>query len=140
MYTNTALRRGLLAATAILGGYVGVWAEFFPAAFYSSFPGFGLHWIDIAGAFDEHLIRDVGSMYLALTAVSIAGIVARTATVGRVAGLGWVVFGVFHFGFHVTHLVGSTLDEVGAVVSLGVSALLGVALLFPLAPRVGRAT
>lgn len=58
-------------------------------AFYTSFPGFGLHRISMGGAYDEHLIRDVGSFYLARSVVGIAGIVARTATAGRVAGLGW---------------------------------------------------
>lgn len=128
---NTPFRRVILALTAILGLYVGVWAEFFPRSFYTSFPGFGLHWISMNGAYDEHLIRDVGSFYLALTAASIVGIIARTATPGRVAGLGWTVFGVFHFAYHVTHLMGSSVDIAGNVISLGLSALLGIVLLFP---------
>jgi len=136
---NTTLRRVLLAVTALLGLYVGVWAEFFPRAFYDSFPGLGLHWISADGAYDEHLIRDVGSMYLALTAISIAGILSRGATVGRVAGLGWTVFGVLHLTFHLAHLHGSALDIVGNVISLGGSAVLGIILMFPLAPRERRA-
>lgn len=131
---NTPFRRVILALTAIPGLYVGVWAEFLPRSFYASFPGFGLHWISMNGAYDEHLLRDVGSFYLALTAASIAGIIARTATPGRVAGLGWAVFGVFHFAYHITHLMGSAVDIAGNVISLGLSALLGIVLLFPPAP------
>src|SRR5262249_10165178 len=109
----------------------GVWAEFFPTGFYSSFPGFGRHWIAMAGAYDEHLIRDVGSFYLALTAVAIAGIIARTATPGRIAGLDWTVFGVLHFAYHVTHVEGSAADKAGNFVGLGISAIIGIILLFP---------
>ena len=132
---NTPFRRVILALTAILGLYVGLWAEFFPRSFYASFPGSGLQWISMNGAYDEHLIRDVGSFYLALTATSIAGIIARTATPGQVPGLGWAVFGVFHFAYHITHLTGSAADIAGNVISLGLSALLGIVLLFPPAPR-----
>ena len=131
MSMNTSSRRLILALTAAIGLYVGGWAEFLPRSFYTAFPGLGLHWISMDGAYDEHLIRDVGSFYLALTAVSIAGIVARSAVAGRIAGLGWTVFGVLHFGYHVTHLDGSFVDKAGNVVTLGISAILGIALLFP---------
>lgn len=128
---NTSPRRVILALTAAIGLYVGGWAELRPRSFYASFPGLGRHWISLGGAYDEHLVRDVGSFYLALTALSVAGIVARTAVAGRVAGLGWTVFGVLHFGYHVTHLDGSLADQAGNVVTLGISAALGVVLLLP---------
>jgi len=128
---NTSSRRVILVLTAAIGLYVGAWAELLPRSFYDSFPGLGRHWISLGGAYDEHLIRDVGSFYLALTAVSVAGIVARTAVAGRIAGLGWTVFGVLHFGYHVTHLDGSFADQAGNVITLGISMILGIALLFP---------
>ncbi len=135
---NTPSRRVILALTAAIGLYVGAWAEFFPRAFYASFPGLGLHWVSMDGAYDEHLIRDVGSFYLALTAVSIAGMIAGTAAAGRIAGLGWTVFGVPHLAYHVTHLDGSLTDKAGNVITLGISAIGGIVLLFP--PRRGRPT
>ena len=131
MGMNTSSRRVILVLTAAIGLYVGAWAELLPRSFYDSFPGLGRHWISLGGAYDEHLIRDVGSFYLALTAVSIAGIIARSAVVGRIAGLGWTVFGVLHFGYHVTHLDGSFADQAGNVITLGISMILGIALLFP---------
>lgn len=138
---NTRSRRVLLAVTVLLGGYVGAWAEFFPNAFYTSFPGFGLHWIDIDGPFNEHLIRDVGSLYLALAAGSLAAIISRSAMPGRVVGLAWSVAGVLHFGYHALHPEGSAVDVVGSIVILGISAALGIALLLPPrdAPGAGRA-
>ncbi|MGW2094408.1 hypothetical protein [Promicromonospora sukumoe] len=128
---NTIYRRVLLLATVAIGAYVGVWAAFFPESFYVSFPGFGLHWIDVDGPYNEHLIRDVGSLYLALGAGSLAAALSRSALPGRVLGLVWTVFGVLHLVYHLAHLHGSVLDVVGNVVSLGGSALLGILLMLP---------
>ena len=44
------------------------------------------------------------------------------------AGLAWTVFGVLHFGYHVTHLTGSATDIAGNIISLGINAILGVIL------------
>jgi hypothetical protein len=129
MSMNTSFRRATLAVTLLLGLYVGVWAAFLPRTFFDGFPGFGLHWIDLDGAFDEHLIRDVGFAYLALSSLSLAGVLARTALPGRLAGLGWTVFGVLHFGYHLLHLEGSVIDRLGNIVSLGLSLVLGILLL-----------
>lgn len=131
MGMNTSYRRWLLALTVIIGLYVGLWAQVFPHAFYTSFPGFRLHWISLDGAENEHLARDVGSLYLALTAISFAGVFSKTAVIGRIAGLGWSVFGVLHCAYHVSHIVGTTADIVGTAVGLGISAILGILLLFP---------
>jgi hypothetical protein len=131
---NSTYRRILLAATAILGAYVGIWAAFFLESFYDAFPGFGLTWISADGPFNEHLIRDVGGLYLGLAAASAAAIFARTAAPGRVVGLGWAVFGAIHYGYHLLHLEGSAVDVVGNVVSLGISLALGVLLALPARP------
>ena len=128
---NTTFRRVLLGLTVAIGLYVGVWAAFLPEAFYSSFPGFGLHWINVDGPYNEHLIRDVGSLYLGLGAASGAAMVSRSATPGRVAGLGWALFGVLHLAYHVRHLQGSAVDIAGNVISLVLSAGLGIILLLP---------
>lgn len=130
MGMKTSYRRWLLALTVIIGLYVGLWAQFFPHAFHTSFPGFGLSWISIDGPENEHLTRDVASLYLALAAISITGLVSRAAVIGRVAGLGWTVFGVLHFAHHLTHVVGTPVDIIGTVLSLGISAILGILLLF----------
>lgn len=131
---NSTPRRLLLAVAAILGAYVGIWAAFFPEAFYDAFPGFGLTWISADGPFNEHLIRDVGGLYLGLTAASAAAIAARTAAPARAVGLGWAVFGAIHYGYHLLHLEGSAIDVVGNVVSLGISLALGLLLALPARP------
>jgi hypothetical protein len=135
MGMNTPFRRVVLVILALLGLYVGIWATFFPEAFFTSFPGFGLHWIALSGPYDEHLIRDVGAMYLALTAITIAAALAASAAPGRLAGLAWTVFGAIHFAFHVSHLEGGVVDRVGNIVTLGLSLALGIVLLLRGADR-----
>ena len=128
---NTTFRRVILALTAAQGLFVGVWAQFFPRSFYDSFPGFGLHWVSMMGDWDEHLVSDVGGFYLGLTAITIIAIFARTAGPARLAGVGWTVFGVLHFIYHATHMMGSSFDRIGTLTSLGIAALLGIVLLLP---------
>lgn len=125
------LQRTLLALSAAIGLYVGVWAAAIPERFYTSFPGFGLHWIDVDGPYDEHLVRDVGGLYLGLAAAALAALLSREAAAARVVGVAWAVFGVLHLGYHVRHLDGSAVDRVGNVVTLGASAVIGLALLLP---------
>ena len=43
-----------------------------------TFPGGGRHWLPMLGAYNEHLARDVGALYLALAVLS-AGAALRAA-------------------------------------------------------------
>ena len=132
---NTFSRRVVLAISAALGLFVGVWAAGFPALFYSSFPGLGLMWISIDGPYNEHLIRDVGALYLAVAAATIYAIFAHGLAATRAVGIAWTVFGIPHLAYHLHHLEGlAVIDVVGNVVSLGGSVLLGVLLLLPTRP------
>src|SRR5436305_1125646 len=56
--------RGGLAVMAVTPLLVGVWATASPRGFYDQFPGAGHHWVSAVGAYDEHLVRDVGALYL----------------------------------------------------------------------------
>jgi hypothetical protein len=134
-------RRLVLLVSAALGLTVGLWAVVGPRAFYDSFPGFGRTWIADDGPFNEHLIRDVGALYLGLTAASVAVLAIRRATALPVVGVAWTVFGVLHVAYHVTHLAGlSVADAVGNVVSLTVTLLLAVVLLLPARRRAAGRT
>jgi hypothetical protein len=121
-----------LAFSTLLGLLVGGWAYFAARSFYDSFPGVLGSWVSVDGPFNEHLIRDVGAMYLALGAASIGGLVWRHPIVSRVLGLAWTVFGTLHFAYHALHLAHMPLESaIGEMVALGISLLLGVVLLIP---------
>jgi hypothetical protein len=136
------LRRILLSATALIGAYVGGWAAVDPRSFYDSFPGLGLIWISIDGPWNEHLVRDVGTLYLGLAAATAFAAVQRTeasaVVASRVIGTAWVVFSVPHLGYHALHLDGlGPVDVVMQMVSLSSTVVLGALLL--LGPERGRA-
>ncbi|KQZ83257.1 hypothetical protein ASD56_13180 [Microbacterium sp. Root166] len=120
------------ALSALLALFVGVWAYFFPQSFYDSFPGVLGSWVSVDGPFNEHLIRDVGAMYLALGGASIGCLVWGSEVAYRVLGIAWTIFGALHFAYHAFHLSHMpVVDAVGEMVALGVSLLLGVLLMMP---------
>lgn len=121
-----------LAFSAALGLFVGGWAYSAPQSFYDSFPGVLGSWVSVDGPFNEHLIRDVGAMYLALALASLGGLVWRNQVGFRVLGIAWTVFGTLHFLYHALHLAHMSLESaIGEMVALGVSLLLGIVLLIP---------
>lgn len=121
-----------LALSAAIAFFVGGWAFFAPGSFYDSFPGVLGTWISTDGPFNEHLIRDVGAMYLGLGVASVAGLVWRTPAVFRTLGLAWTVFGALHLGYHLGHLDHlDAANAVGSIVSLSIALALGVVLLIP---------
>ncbi|MEU7765519.1 hypothetical protein AB0B25_10415 [Nocardia sp. NPDC049190] len=97
------IARIILAILAVQGAIVGLWATVAPHSWYSSFPGFGTRWVAVDGPYNHHLAGDVGAFFLALTAVTIAALVVDGATAARIAGIGWLTFGIPHFVYHATH-------------------------------------
>ncbi|MGW5107080.1 hypothetical protein [Nocardia sp. NPDC004123] len=91
---------GVLTATGVI---TGLWAVVAPESFYTSFPGFGLHWVRADGPYNHHLAGDVGAFFLALGAISGAALYYRDSVIARVTGLAWLVFGVPHFIYHAFH-------------------------------------
>jgi hypothetical protein len=69
------------------------------------------------GAYDEHLVRDVGVLFLALIVVTAWSVWHREAM--TIVAVAWLIQGVFHFGYHIGHLDGlDAVDRVGLVGSL----------------------
>ena len=127
------IRRVLLWITSAIGLFVGAWAAFLPQSFYDSFPGVGLGpWVGVDGPFNEHLIRDVGALYLALAAAGIYAAFTSGVQASRAVGIAWLVFSVPHLAYHLHHLEGfSALDAVTQVITLSSTIVLAVPLILP---------
>jgi hypothetical protein len=122
--------RVLLVIIGVGNALVGLWAALAPQSFYDDFPGAGRHWVALDGPFNEHLVRDVGSLNLALAAVVIAALVRPGRYLVQVAAGAELVYSLPHFLYHATHLdpyAGS--DKVALLVSLSVSIVAPVVLL-----------
>lgn len=117
--------RMALALLALQGTVVGLWGLFAPRSFYDGFPGLGRHWVSLDGPYSEHLIRDVGSLFLALLVMTVAAWAApgeRGLT--RLVGLAWLAYAVPHLVYHYLHLdVFDPVDQALNVVVLAVTVL-----------------
>jgi hypothetical protein len=92
-----------IALVVIAGGslVVGVWAQGFPQSFYDDFPGMGRVWVAVDGPFNEHLVRDVGGLNLALAFVAVMALVTRSTLLARVTGGAALLYGLPHWVYHV---------------------------------------
>jgi hypothetical protein len=117
----------LLTASAL---YVGPWAGLAPRSFYDAFPGLHRVWVAVDGPYNEHLVRDVGGLYLALAVAGIVALLCRPGATTVMLGGAWTAFAVLHLAYHLHHLDGfAPVDVVGNVVALGGTLLLALTLL-----------
>jgi hypothetical protein len=117
--TSVVVRAGL-GILAVLQGVIGIWALLAPTSFYSSFPITGHPWVSLLPPYNEHLIRDVGELSLALTVVLAAAAVTGQSLLSAVAIIAVAVYAVPHAVFHVLHLEGfPTSDAVAQTVGIG---------------------
>jgi hypothetical protein len=126
---ETVLRIGL-AVLAVPAAVVGVWAGLAPRSFYDDFPGFGQVWVAPDGPFNEHLVRDVGALNLALAVVTIGAAITLATALVRWVLVAWIVEGVMHAAYHSRNLDPfSTSDSVSIMAGLVLVPVVAVALL-----------
>jgi hypothetical protein len=131
--------RGALAVLAVTPAVVGIWATVSPHGFYEDFPGGGHSWVSMVSTYDEHLVRDVGALYLgALVLLALAWrwldrhLVQAAAVSSGVAALP-------HLVYHLTALDGFSVgDAVAEIGGLALGVVVPLALLVAIRGR-GRA-
>jgi nucleoside-diphosphate-sugar epimerase len=106
---------------------VGIQAAFTPRSFYDDFP-FGRGWVAMDGPYNEHLVRDVGSLNLALVVLVFAALMIGTRTIVRTAMVVWLVNAVPHLIYHLRHLT----MIMGGADKFGIGATLGFAAVAPI--------
>lgn len=132
-----AVRLGL-AVLGIGQGATALFALLAPRSFYTDFPVAGAHWVSSAGPYDEHLIRDYGASFLALSVLALVAAWLGERRLVQVALAVWVVAAVPHLVFHVAH-AGRPGGASGAasIATLALNAVLPL-LLLVLAPKENR--
>jgi hypothetical protein len=123
------IARWALGAIAVLMTPAALQAAFAPRSFFDDFP-MGRGWISTGdAAYDEHLVRDVGALFLALVVVTVWSVWRSEAITG--VAIAWLVQGVLHLTYHVGHLddLGGA-DQFGLVVSLALIPVLAVVALW----------
>ncbi len=100
---------------------IGVWAQFAPRSFYDHFPGLGRAWVRVDGPFNEHLVRDVGGLNLAISAVLIAAFITLSRPMIIAASVATLLYGIPHLVYHIANTTGLATSDV--IVSIGGLAL-----------------
>jgi len=127
---SEVVQRAILVYLTLSGLFVGIWATLFPQSFYDDFPGLGRIWVAVDGPYNEHLVRDVGQLSLALSLVGGVAAFTMIAVLVRVAAAAWLVNAVPHFVYHFRHLdTYDTFDQVGNVLSLALLVALPIVVL-----------
>jgi hypothetical protein len=129
---------GVLTASAAT---VGAWAAFAPRSFYDDFPGLGQMWVAVDGPYNEHLVRDVGALNLALAVVTVCALVTLGRSTIVASALAWLAYGLPHFVYHARHLGPFDATQAIAVLaSVGSTSALALAVLWLERSRVARET
>lgn len=131
-------RRALLGAVGVSLLAVGVWAQVFPRSFYDDFP-MGRSWVSLDGPYNEHLVRDVGGLNLALALGTVAIAALGTALLLRLGAVAVLLYSAPHLAYHATHLDPyGAADRISLVVTLSLVVVVPIVVaLLPLrdAPR-----
>jgi hypothetical protein len=107
----------------------GVWITISPTSFYEDFP-LGRGWVEALPAYNEHLMRDVGALFMATGVLLIVAGYFLERRLTLISLVVWLLFAVPHTVYHLLNLAPySTGDAVGNVVALAATVLLPVYLL-----------
>jgi len=117
---------GVLAAVQATDGFYALLA---PRSFYEDFP-LGRGWVEALPAYNEHLLRDVGALFLATAVVLAAAAIWLDRRLVLVALASFLVFSIPHTTYHLFNLEGiSTGDAIAEAVSLLLTVIAPLALL-----------
>ena len=108
----------------------GIWATLAPRSFYDDFPlGIG-GWVSALPDYNEHLMRDVGGLFLATGFVLLAAAAWLERRLLVVALVSYLLFAIPHAIFHFFNLEPyGAGDVIGNVVALAATVVLPVWLL-----------
>lgn len=132
--------RGWIAAVLLVLGApqaaIGLWALLVPHSFYANFGVGGRAWVATLGAYDEHLVRDVGTLFLGLGVLLIVAAVRGQRSLSVVAAVVWLIYALPHTLWHFFNLGPYDAgDAIANVITLGWQVAGGVLLLVLLRDR-----
>ncbi|MGZ8761779.1 MAG: hypothetical protein ACXW2Y_00470 [Acidimicrobiia bacterium] len=115
-FAHATFARIALAVLAFGTVPLAFWASFAPRQFYDDFPGAGRTWVAVDGPYNEHLVRDVGALSLALLVVTVFAFVTLSVPLLRATAAAFLANGLLHVGYHLRHLdLYGTADQVATI-------------------------
>lgn len=127
---NRGAVRFLLLALGLPQAAIGLWALLAPRSFYDGFPAGTDGWVNPLGAFNEHLITDVGALFIGLGVLLTIAAIRLRRSLTMAAAISWLIFSVPHTVWHAANLDPlATGDAAANMVTLAWTVLGGAAIL-----------
>lgn len=115
---NPALVRLVLVSLGGLQVLYGLYALLAPRGFYDDFP-FGRSWVSAYPSYSEHLVRDVGSLFVATAVMLLFAAYWLSRPLVIAAVVSWLLYSVPHTIYHAFNLEAlSTGDAIVEIASL----------------------
>jgi hypothetical protein len=109
------LALGILFVSALA---VGLPAALAPQTFYDDFP-FLTNWVNLLPPYNEHLVTDVGGLYLGFAVLFAWAWRTLDRTLVQAVCSAWLLAATLHLIFHASHLEGfGTADGIAEIASL----------------------
>ena len=106
---------GFLFVSALV---IGLTAAVLPRTFYDDFP-FLAHWVELLPPYNEHLVTDVGGLYLGFAVLFGWAAWTLERTLVRAVSVAWMLAATLHLIFHSGHLAGfGTADAIAEIFTL----------------------
>ncbi len=108
--------------------FVGLWAQFAPYSFYQYFPNLNWSWVSLDGPYNQHVLRDIGGLNLALSMLIVIALLKPTTPLLKAVALSTLTYQIPHSFYHFAHLhlLPTLLQQISQtlILSLGVVASL----------------
>lgn len=126
--------RVLIGGLGLVQTIDGLYALFAPSSFYGDFPA-GRGWVETLPAYNEHLVRDVGSLFLATGVLLLIAAWLLDRRTVRIALVVLLIFAIPHLVYHAFNLGPyGTGDAIANVIALALTVLPPVGMLWTLRP------
>jgi hypothetical protein len=110
--------RGALLVLLVAALSIGLTATIVPRTFYEDFP-FVASWVELLPPFNEHLVTDVGGLYLGFAVMFAWAAWTLDRTLVQAVSVAWLLAAGIHLLFHAGHLDNfSTADAIAEIASL----------------------
>jgi hypothetical protein len=110
--------RSSLVLLLLAAATIGLTATLVPRTFYDDFP-FVASWVELLPPYNEHLVTDVGGLYLGFAVLIAWAVVTLDRTLTRALCTAWLLTAAIHLAFHAGHLENfSTADAIGELAAL----------------------
>lgn len=110
--------RGALLVLFLAALTIGLTATVVPRTFYDDFP-FLARWVELLPPYNEHLVTDVGGLYLGFAVLFAWAARTLERTLVQAVCVAWLLTATLHLFFHAGHLGNfGTADAIAEIASL----------------------